>query len=251
MKPPRGAIAALLEGRHDDPFSLLGTHAGPDGTFARVWLPGAEEATAFALDDTELGDLKSVDRRGLFEAVIEGDPGPVKYRARAHGAEWWVTDPYSFGPVLGPIDDVLMAEGTHLRLHDKLGAHCIEHEGASGVHFAVWAPNARRVSVVGDFNDWDGRRHAMRRRNDVGVWEIFVPDIGAGRPYKFEIVGSDGDVQPLKGDPFAFRTELRPATASITTGPDTHEWGDAAHRNAWRAIDPRRVPISIYEVHPG
>lgn len=251
MKPPRGAIQALLEGRHDDPFSLLGVHAGPEGSFARVWLPGAGEATAFALDGQELGELKPIDARGLFEGVIAGGPQPVKYRARSDGAEWWVTDPYSFGPVLGPVDDLLMAEGTHLRLHDKLGAHLIEHEGASGVHFAVWAPNARRVSVVGDFNDWDGRRHPMRRRGDIGVWEIFIPDIGEGRAYKFEIVGVDGQVEPLKADPFAFRSELRPATASITTGPDTHQWGDAAHREAWAKIDPRRVPISIYEVHAG
>ena len=251
MKPPRGAIAALLEGRHADPFSLLGTHKGPGGTFARVWIPGAEQAAAFALDGDELGTLESVDRRGLFEGVIEGAPQPVRYRARGDGGEWWVTDPYSFGPVLGPVDDLLMAEGTHLRLHDKLGAHLIEHEGATGIHFAVWAPNARRVSVVGDFNDWDGRRHTMRRRGDVGVWEIFVPDIGAGRAYKFEIVGADGQTEPLKGDPLAFRTELRPATASITTAPDAHDWGDAAHRSAWAGIDPRRVPMSIYEVHAG
>ena len=98
---------------------------------------------------------------------------------------WLVTDPYSFGPVLGPMDDYFIAQGKHMRLFDKLGAHLIEHEGAKGVHFAVWAPNARRVSVVGDFNDWDGRRHPMRRRSDIGIWEIFVPDIGPGRAYKF------------------------------------------------------------------
>jgi len=253
VKPPEGALTALLEGRHDDPFSLLGTHAGPQGTFARVWIPGAETVVAFALDGAALGDLARVDGRGLFEGVIAGDPQPVKYRASAAGAvaDWWVTDPYSFGPVLGPIDDLLMGEGKHFRLHDKLGAHPIQHEGASGMHFAVWAPNARRVSVVGDFNYWDGARHAMRKRGDVGVWEIFIPDIGAGRTYKFEIVGADGQVQPLKADPFAFATELRPATASITTDPPIHIWGDADHRAYWAAVNPRRVPISIYEVHAG
>jgi 1,4-alpha-glucan branching enzyme len=251
VTPPSGAISALLEGRHDDPFSLLGTFAGPDGTFARVWLPGSEVAQAFSLAGDDLGALAEVDGRGLFEGVIKGEPQPLKYRAGAKGAEWWVTDAYSFGPVLGPTDDFLMAEGTHFRLYDKLGAHLIEHQGAPGVHFAVWAPNARRVSVVGDYNDWNGTRHAMRHRVDVGVWEIFVPDVGAGRSYKFEIVGPDGTLQPLKADPYAFAAELRPATASITTAPSTHVWGDEDHRASWAATDPRRVPMSIYEVHAG
>ncbi|RZM32641.1 MAG: 1,4-alpha-glucan branching enzyme, partial [Sphingomonas sp.] len=195
MKPPEGAIVALLEGRHDDPFSLLGVHAGPGGTFARAWLPGAATAEAYALDGKTLGTLPRIDDRGLFEGPIDGDPQPVKYHAEGGGADWWVTDPYSFGPVLGPVDDLLMAEGTHHRLHDKMGAHLIEHEGAHGVHFALWAPNAQRVSVVGDFNDWDGRRHTMRKRGDVGVWEIFIPDIAEYRAYKFEIVGPDGQLQ--------------------------------------------------------
>ena len=251
MTPPRGAIDDLLDGRHDDPFSLLGVHAGPQGTQARVWLPGSEVAGAFSLAGEPLGDLTRIDERGLFEGAITGEPQPVKYRAGAHGAEWWVADPYSFGPVLGPLDDLLMAQGTHLRLHDKLGAHLIDHQGARGVHFAVWAPNARRVSVVGDWNEWDGRRHVMRRRGDAGVWEIFLPDLIAGHPYKFEIVGPDGVVQPLKADPFAFAAELRPATASIVTGPPHHDFGDADHRAHWAGVDPRRVPISIYEVHAG
>ena len=251
MRPPNEAIAALLEGRHDDPFSLLGAHAGPEGTFARAWIPGADRVVAHALGGEPLGGLARVDERGLFEGRITGEPQPLRYRASGAGGDWWVGDPYSFGPVLGPIDDVLMGEGTHMRLYDKLGAHPIEHEGARGVHFAVWAPNARRVSLVGDFNNWNGARHVMRRRGDAGVWEIFVPDLGAGRAYKYEIVGSDGLTQPLKADPFAFAAELRPATASITTAVPTHDWGDDAHRRAWSKVDPRRVPISIYEVHAG
>ena len=251
MKPPAGAIDALIEGRHDDPFSLLGLHTGPEGTFARAWVPGAESVEAYSLAGDPLGTLTLADAAGLFEGLVSGDPQPVKYKAQAAGAEWWVTDPYSFGPVLGPTDDFLIAEGTHLRLHDKLGAHLISHEGTEGVHFAVWAPNARRVSVVGDFNDWDGRRHAMRRRGDIGAWEIFVPVIGAGRAYKYEIVGADGQLQPLKADPYAFAAELRPATASLTTAAPSHVWGDADHRAHWAGVDPRQVPISIYEVHAG
>ena len=249
--PPAGAIAALLEGTHGDPFSLLGVHDGPAGPFARTWIPGAETAEAFDLAGTSLGSLERIDDEGLFEGPIAGARQPLRYRATGGGSEWTLADPYSFGPVLGPIDDVLMAEGTHLRLYDKMGAHPIVHEGAAGIHFAVWAPNARRVSLVGDFNDWDGRRHVMRRRGDVGVWEIFIPDIGEGRRYKFEILGADGVVQPLKADPFAFAAELRPATASITTAAPRHVWKDDAHRAHWASVDPRRVPISIYEVHAG
>lgn len=251
MKPSPAALEALLNGTHADPFALLGIHEGPGGAFARAVLPGAETAEAHSLGGEALGTLKRIDDRGLFEGHVTGTRQPVKYRCTSAGHEWWVTDAYSFGPVLGPTDDFLINEGTHLRLFDKLGAHVIEHEGAKGVHFAVWAPNAELVCVVGDFNDWDGRRHPMRRRADIGVWEVFLPDIEAGRAYKYRVVGPGGAVQPLKADPFAFRSELRPATASVIAAPDVHEWGDGAHRASWAKTDPRRVPISIYEVHPG
>jgi len=251
MKPPPRAIEALLEGAHADPFSLLGIHEGPDGAFARAILPSAETAEAHDLAGKSLGGLTRTDARGVFEGKVSGPRQPVKYRCTQGSHEWWVTDPYSFGPVLGPTDDFLIAEGTHLRLFDKFGAHLIEHEGANGVHFAVWAPNAGLVAVVGDFNDWDHRRHTMRRRADIGVWELFIPDIGAGRAYKYRITGPDGTVQPLKADPFAFASELRPATASIVAAPGKTDWGDAAHRANWAAADPRRVPMSTYEVHAG
>ncbi len=251
MKPPPEALAALLDGTHADPFALLGPHEGPEGTFARALLLGAEEAEAFSLKGGRLGKMERVDDRGLFEGKLRGKPKPVKYRCRGHGSEWWVTDPYSFGPVLGPLDDFLIAEGTHFRLFDKLGAHVIEHQGAQGVHFAVWAPNARCVNLVGDFNGWNGAAHMMRRRVDIGVWEIFIPDIGPGTAYKYRITGPDGMVQPLKADPFAFASELRPKTASIVAKPGKREWGDDAHRAHWASVDPRREAISIYEVHPG
>ncbi|MBB5984860.1 1,4-alpha-glucan branching protein GlgB [Sphingobium lignivorans] len=251
MKPPTAAIEALLAGTHADPFSLLGVHEGPGGAHARVIVPGAESVEAHDLSGNSLGLLGCADQRGLFEGPIAGGRQPIRYCARAGAAEWWLSDPYSFGPVLGPVDDLLMAEGTHFRLFDKLGAHLISHEGAEGVHFAVWAPNAQRVALVGDFNDWDGRRHVMRRRADIGVWEIFIPDIGAWHAYKYLIIGPDGTAQPLKADPYAFASELRPKTASLTYETGTHEWGDAAHRAHWASVDPRRTPISIYEVHPG
>lgn len=250
MTPPADAIAALLAGRHADPFSLLGPHAGPDGTFVRAWLPNAQKVLAHDLSGKVLGELKPVGD-GIVEGMIAGPPQPLLYYARGGGGEWWVKDPYSFGPVLGPTDDFLIAEGTHLRLHDKLGAHPIRHEGAEGMHFAVWAPNAQVVSVVGDWNHWDAKRHPMRRRSDVGVWEIFLPDIGPGLAYKFAIIGATGERLPHKADPFAFASELRPATASRTAAPIDHDWRDAAHRRHWASVDPRRVPISIYEVHAG
>jgi 1,4-alpha-glucan branching enzyme len=162
-----------------------------------------------------------------------------------------VFDPYSFGPVLGPMDDYYINEGTHLRLFDKLGAHAMDFEGVPGVHFAVWAPNARRVSVVGPFNDWDGRRHPMRNRIDTGIWEVFIPTLGPGTIYKYEIVGQDGQLLPLKADPFARQSELRPKTASIVADPTAYGWTDEKYLEQRSKRDWRRTPISIYEVHLG
>lgn len=250
MKPPPEAIAALMAGTHADPFALLGPHEGPLGTFARALLHGAEEAEAFSLKGARLGRLTRVDGP-LFEGRVRGKPKPLRYRCRGQGREWWVTDPYSFGPVLGPVDDFLLAEGTHVRLFDKLGAHPITHQGCDGVHFAVWAPNAALVSLVGDFNGWNPAAHVMRRRVDIGVWEIFIPDIGEGAAYKYRITAGDGTVLPLKADPFAFASELRPKTASIVARPGKADWGDGAHRAYWASRDPRRAPIAIYEVHAG
>ncbi|PZO76032.1 MAG: 1,4-alpha-glucan branching enzyme [Mesorhizobium amorphae] len=249
---PMDAIEAIVAGSHGDPFAILGLH-GEDGRFtARAFVPHAESLEAFTLAGEPVGALERRHDGGFFEGRVSlPERQPLKFQAKNSGGAWWLTDPYSFGPVLGPTDDYLIAEGSHARLFDKLGAHLIAHEGVNGVHFAVWAPNARRVSVVGDFNEWDGRRHAMRLRRDVGVWETFIPDIEAGRAYKYEIVGAGGEVLPLKADPFAFRSELRPKTASVTDHPPAHAWGDGAHRAFWRDADARRQPISIYEVHAG
>ncbi len=249
---PLAAVKAVVAGRHGDPFAVLGVQIAGVGFVARCFIPNAETVSAHTLSGRKVGDLVRRHDAGFFEGKVSiRKRQPLRYRARNAGGEWEIGDPYSFGPVLGPMDDYYIAEGSHLRLFDKLGAHLIDHEGARGIHFAVWAPNARRVSVVGDFNDWDGRRYVMRRRVDTGIWEIFVPDLGAGRAYKFEIVGADGKLVPLKADPFAFRSELRPATASVTTAPFAHAWGDDAHRAYWRSVDQRRVPVSTYEVHAG
>lgn len=251
-------IARLLEGREDDPFATLGVHPagaseGKGGFTACVLLPEAVSVTAHRLDGKAVGKLDRIDPAGLFFGRLSiRKRQPLRYHATyADGGEYRLIDPYSFGPVLGPMDDHYFAEGSHARLFDKMGAHIIAHEGVEGTHFAVWAPNARRVSVVGDFNRWDGRRGLMRRRQDAGVWEIFLPEVGVGSPYKFEIVGPDGEILPLKADPFAFRSELRPATASIVAAVPDHVWGDDRHRAHWQRADLRREPIAVYEVHAG
>lgn len=246
-------IERITTGLEDDPFSVLGVHAEGKALVARVFMPEAVAVEAQTLDGQVVGELARIDPAGLFAgAVAIDEPTPLHYRAvYADGAEFDMTDPYSFGPVLGPMDDYFLAEGSHQRLFDKLGAHPMTFEGVEGTHFAVWAPNAKRVSVVGEFNRWDGRRATMRRRADVGVWEIFLPGVGPGTAYKYEILGVDGTLLPLKADPFAFQSELRPATASVVAKPMAHVWGDAKHRDHWKSVDLRRQPISIYEVHAG
>ena len=193
------------------------------------------------------------DPSGFFEALLADGIGRGRYRLLATnaGGSWEFDDPFSFGPVLGALDDHLLIEGTHQTLYQRLGAHSITLDGVQGVHFAVWAPHAWRVSVVGDFNAWDGRRHPMRKRIDSGLWEIFAPGIGEGTVYKFEIAAADGRLQPLKADPFGFAAELRPSTASVVARTGTFRWSDAAYMHERGNGDPRRRPMAIYEAHLG
>jgi 1,4-alpha-glucan branching enzyme len=246
-------IERLVRGLEDDPFAWLGVHPDGKGLEARVLLPGAGRVTAATLAGKPAGTLERLHPDGLFAGAVSiRKRQPLRYTAfYPDGGSYELIDPYSFGPVLGPMDDYYMGEGSHLRLFDRMGAHVLAHEGVEGTHFAVWAPNARRVSVVGDFNLWDGRRGTMRHRRDTGIWEIFLPGVEAGAHYKYEIIGPDGEPLPLKADPFAFRSELRPATASIVAAPPAHIWADDAHRAFWRKADPRRQPMAIYEVHAG
>ena len=188
---------------------------------------------------------------GLFSGPVKGDK-PYGLRGMSgDGASWDYEDAYRFGPVLGEMDEYLLSEGTHERLWDVLGAHPREMDGVQGTHFAVWAPNARRVSVVGDFNAWDGRRHVMRRRGATGAWEIFVPGVGEGQAYKYEILGANGVTQPLKADPVGFGSQHPPENASVVRDISGYGWDDdawMAGRQAKQALD---APISIYEVHLG
>ncbi|MFL5259780.1 MAG: 1,4-alpha-glucan branching protein GlgB [Hyphomicrobiales bacterium] len=245
-------VEAIVAGRHADPFRVLGLHENRGRWIARTFIPGAEEVEATTLSGAPAGRLERRHAAGFFEGQVDiAGRRPIRYEARNQGGSWSVIDPYIFGPVLGPLDDYYASEGTHLRLYDKLGAHLLTHEGVEGVHFAVWAPNAERVSIVGDFNAWDGRRHVMRKRVDTGVWEIFVPGIGERSCYKYEIIGVNGALLPLKADPFGFWAELRPKTASRVARTDNFSWHDARHLSERAGRDPRRSPISIYEVHLG
>jgi 1,4-alpha-glucan branching enzyme len=244
-------VEAIVAGRHDNPFSILGLHRSGDGFVARAFVPGATSLEALGPDGKSAGVLHCRNEAGFFEGQLTIGTRPLSYLAANAGGTWQVVDAYLFGPVLGPLDDYYIGEGNHLRLHDRLGAHPMRHEGHEGVHFAVWAPNARRVSVVGDFNGWDGRRHVMRKRLDIGVWEIFIPGATVGQGYKYEMLGHDGRLLPLKSDPFGLAAELRPKTASKVAQLDNFAWTDAAYLAARAGRDHRRAPMSIYEVHLG
>ena len=245
-------VAALVGARHGDPFGLLGLHETAAGLVLRAFVPGAATLEAVPDDGAPAFALGLRDPAGFFEGLVPA-AGRFGYRLRAGnaGGSWMVRDAYAFGPVLGAVDDHLLVEGTHRQLYERLGAHPIRHEGVDGVHFAVWAPNAQRVSVIGDFNRWDGRLHQMRKRIDSGLWEIFVPDVGLGTNYKYEIVGRHGDLLPFKADPFGFAGEMRPSTASVVADTAGFAWTDAAHLAARAEGDPRRKPMAAYEVHLG
>ena len=170
-------------------------------------------------------------------------------RTRAERGQF--VDPYALPPVLGATDDYLLVEGTHRQLYERLGAHSCGSNGIDGVHFAVWAPHARRISVVGGFNAWDGRKHQMRKRIDCGLWEIFAPGVEAGAVYKYEIISNDGRLLPLKADPVGFSAELRPSTASIVADTGEYHLDRADFLERRRSGDPRRKPMTIYQVHLG
>ena len=250
-RPNEHEVAEIERGAHGDPFSILGPHRREGGIALRIFRPGAEKAEAIDAAGTVLSSLEPIGDAGFFSGALP--EGTTTYRLRlTHGTVTWEEDdPYRFGSVLSDLDAYLLAEGRHYKLYEKLGAHPGAMDGVEGVRFAVWAPNARRVSVVGNFNSWDGRRHVMRRNYETGIYELFVPGLARGEVYKYEIVGPHGEVLPLKQDPVGTRHELAPSTASIVEGLVEHEWKDEAfrvHGNDWQAAD---KPVSIYEVHLG
>ncbi len=244
-------VERIVARDHHDPHSFLGAHPHPDGVVVRAFRPGATSVRVRP-DGRGSVRLRRIHEAGLYEGVVADAEPPLAYTlevAYPDGASWSGRDPYSFPPTLGPLDLHLAGEGRHERLHERLGAHVREVEGVAGVAFAVWAPSARSVSVVGDFNLWDGRLHQMRSLGASGIWELFVPGVGEGAIYKFELRHADGSVH-LKADPVAARCEEPPRTGSVVFST-RHAWTDADWLERRAASHPWSEPMSIYEVHLG
>ncbi|MBN1444131.1 MAG: 1,4-alpha-glucan branching protein GlgB, partial [Planctomycetes bacterium] len=249
---------AVLEARHANPFGLLGPHPVSRGgellLAIRVFVPGARRLWILPRDGEGL-EADPIHPEGFFERIL----GPVgedfRYRVRVErsdGHVWEFEDPYRFGRYLTDYDLHLIGEGTHYRNFDKLGAHVVRLDGVEGVHFAVWAPNAERVSVVGPFNDWDGRRHPMRNLGASGIWEIFLPGLKEADIYKYEIRSRHLSMIRIKSDPYAFRHELRPGTASVVHDIDKYQWTDQEWiREGRRRRNALDAPQAVYEVHLG
>ena len=252
---PEDQIRKIVFAYHHDPFQVLGAHQVEVGGHAmvavRAFLPEAREA--FVVDDAgQTYELARIHDHGFFEAVFDRQD-VFKYQLEIQdrfGNETITPDPYAFLPVLSDFDLQLLGEGNHQQSYEKLGAHLMTVDGVAGVHFAVWAPNAKRVSVVGDFNRWDGRRHPMRVLGGLGIWELFIPGLAQGTLYKFEIKGSFDQVF-VKADPHAYAAELRPKTASVVWDVDRYHWGDQEWMEQRAQTSYLREPVSIYEVHLG
>ena len=255
-------VSSLLAARNADPFALLGPHPvdSPKGRLwsIRAFQPRAMEAQIILQGQANPIPLRQLRDTGFFEATLptpsEVGPAPSSYRLRfrnEYGDVWERHDTYAFTYLLSEFDLYLMGEGRHYDTYEKLGAHVKTLEGVTGVHFAVWAPNSRRVSVVGDFNGWDGRVNPMRSRGNSGIWELFVPEFDEGVIYKYEIVGPQNNILPLKADPYGFRSELRPNTGSVVARLDKHSWKDADWLNHRANRNWLEQPISVYEVHLG
>jgi len=252
---PLGELDSLLNAEHSDPFHILGAHLvereEKPAIAIRAYLPGAEQA--WVLRDSEVFPAQLIHPDGFFETVFPDETPVFPYRLRARygeGNEIEFEDPYRFPPFLSEFDLYLLGEGTHVKPYEKLGAHLMEVEGVRGVAFAVWAPNAQRVSVVGNFNNWNGRRHPLRVRGGSGIWELFIPGVAEGEYYKFEVKGHN-DYLGLKADPFAFYSEVRPKTASIVREINGYEWHDQKWMEARAQRQSLKSPLSIYEVHLG
>jgi 1,4-alpha-glucan branching enzyme len=246
-----------------DPFAILGIHELASATatkknwIVRAFLTEAGKAWVVDLSAGEPGDPVAMDLihpDGFYTAVFSGRPDRFPYRLRVEnheGHSWEFVDPYWCAPVLTDYDLHLLGEGTHYRNYERLGAHLRTHEGFRGVHFAVWAPNAQRVSVTGNFNHWDGRRHPMGNRGTTGIWEIFIPDLSQGEVYKFEVKSRHNGYLVQKSDPYGFAAEIRPQTASVVWDVTQFAWNDQewlATRQERQALD---KPIAVYEVHLG
>jgi 1,4-alpha-glucan branching enzyme len=247
-------IEAIVNGYHGDAFGILGPHSvrkknGKPRWEVRAFLPQADSAVVVA--GTTRYEMEKRHTQGFFVAAIDGDSVPYVIRARLwDGREIEIDDPYRFGPQISDSDLYLHTEGTLNEAWRSLGAHLVTTEGASGVRFAVWAPNAENVTVAGEFNDWDVRRHPMRRRNG-GVWELFIPGLTQGTAYKYNIRSRFAGYQQLKADPYAFYCEHPPKSASVVWGLDNYQWQDQEWMETRAAHDLLKSPMSVYEVHLG
>jgi 1,4-alpha-glucan branching enzyme len=231
-----------------DPHGFLGAHPATGGVVIRAYRPDAESVRVLPMGV----ELAPADGNGVFEGLVEGASLPLDYRLEVRypaGDTYVVRDPYAFLPTVGELDLHLAAEGRHEELYERLGAHPREMGGVAGVAFAVWAPNAASVSVVGECNGWDGRLHPMRSLGGSGIWELFIPEVLPDSRYKFEIRTRDGKLR-VKADPLAFRTETPPRNASIVF-ESSYEWRDAEWLEHRSATDLLAGPMSVYEVHPG
>lgn len=249
-------VAALVGGSYGDPFAVLGMHHVPGrrSLAVRAMLPRAQHVSVIdATDGTVAAELTQCDPAGLFTGVVPGRRGPFPYRLRvtALNGAYEIEDPYRFPPILSETDLLRLAAAEHFQVQRLLGAHIARVDNVVGVVFAVWAPNARRVSVVGPFNAWDGRCHPMRLRREFGVWEIFIPGVAPGELYKFEIVGAAGGLLPLKADPCGFFFERSPGTASIVCDLEGFAWQDQEWLARRSETGARHAPIAIYELHLG
>ncbi len=247
-------IAAILHGSHADPFRVLGPHRAGNDLVIRVFRPEAKAiAVVAAMDPNRIFPAERLHVEGLYQATVPNESRDFAYLLKVtafDGSEQLVRDSYSFEPIMGEIDLHLFAEGNHKRLYDKFGAHPREIAGEQGVYFAVWAPNAARVSVVGDFNFWDGRVHSMRKLMPSGVWEIFIPGVPEGAHYKYEIKTQRGELV-LKSDPFGFFSQHGKQTSSLVFDLERYEWSDEQWMADRQKKDWHRGAISIYEVHLG
>ncbi|MCU1460825.1 MAG: 1,4-alpha-glucan branching enzyme [Acidimicrobiales bacterium] len=251
VSTPAPEVQALVDGRLGDPHRVLGPHVDDGDVVVRVWRPDAA-AMRLVPQGAEPVEMMHLHPAGVFEGRIKAREIPdyrveVEYR---DGSTFTIDDPYRFWPTLGDLDLHLFNEGRHESLWRVLGAHHRVHQGAWGTAFAVWAPAAVSVRVVGDFNSWDGRIHPMRSIGSSGVWELFLPEVEPGAHYKYEIITANG-ARLLKADPFAFAAEVPPATASIVDHAPDYDWGDGEWLSRRAAVDPLRAPMSVYECHLG
>jgi 1,4-alpha-glucan branching enzyme len=252
-------IDQLVSGAHWDPLAILGPHRREQNDSAtliiRCFLPEADHAAVLvASPEPRAFPMSRIHESGLFEAVLPKVPEASRYRLRVTDYAGQVTeryDPYAFAPLLSDFDLHLFSEGRFFKAYETLGSHLRAIDGIAGIHFVVWAPNAARVSVVGDFNQWDGRRHPMTNRGATGLWELFIPGLRDGTLYKYEIRARGQDTILLKADPYAVASELRPKTASVARDISSYEWNDGAWMERRRTSDPLRVPLAVYEVHLG